>query len=328
MKHLPTQNSAVAQILLAWYDQQGRSLPWRGLRNPYAIWLSEIILQQTRVEQGLPYWQRFLRELPTLDDLARAEPEVVKGLWSGLGYYRRADLLHRASKHLVEHGWPSGYEMWRGVPGVGPYTAGALASILDGEPVPALDGNAYRVYARLSDWRSPIDSAASKAFIAEFAGARMPAQRPGDFNQAIMDLAQALCVPRKPRCPSCPISDFCLARQNGSAEGLPTKVRNPKVRAESWHFAVAHKDGQFGLVQRPASGIWSGLFAPVQLNSAPNGLEPEVVTHRLSHRALTLNIYKVSEGFADFTHWMTPEEWRSRGMPQAFVHWMAKFTYI
>jgi A/G-specific adenine glycosylase len=181
LKHLPTQNSAVAQILLAWYDQQGRSLPWRGLRNPYAIWLSEIILQQTRVEQGLPYWQRFLRELPTLDDLARAEPEVVKGLWSGLGYYRRADLLHRAAKHLVEHGWPSGYEMWRGVPGVGPYTAGALASILDGEPVPALDGNAYRVYARLSDWRSPIDSAASKAFIAEFAGARMPAQRPGDF---------------------------------------------------------------------------------------------------------------------------------------------------
>lgn len=298
------------------------------MRNPYAIWLSEIILQQTRVEQGLPYWERFLAELPTVQDLANAEPEVVKGLWSGLGYYRRADLLHRAAKYLSANGWPKGYAAWQSVPGVGPYTAGALASIVDGEAVPALDGNAYRVYSRWADWRDPIDSAASKAFIAEYAGTLVPSDRPGDFNQAVMDLAQALCIPRNPRCEACPVADYCAARQAGSAPDLPVKVRKVAVRAEEWHFGVATDGDRFGLVQRPSSGIWSGLYTPPQLESDPIGIEPDVLIHRLSHRVLTLKMYRISRDLAPCTHWFTAEEWSARGMPQAFVHWMTKFTYI
>lgn len=313
---------------MRWYDQHGRPLPWRRERNPYAIWLSEIILQQTRVDQGLPYWERFLHALPTVGDLARAEPEVVKGLWSGLGYYRRADLLHRAARYVDQNGWPSGYPEWLKVPGVGPYTAGALASILDGEAVPALDGNAYRVYARWADWREPIDRAASKAFIAEFAERLLPADRPGDFNQAVMDFAQAVCVPRAPRCGECPLAEICAARSQGSAAELPVKRRAVRVREEDWHFAVGYEDGLFGLVKRPEKGIWSGLYAPILLPGAPEGWTAEVVEHRLSHRKLRLHVYRVPKDFADFSHWLRFEEWSSRGMPQAFVHWMHKFAYI
>ena len=313
---------------MRWYDQHGRPLPWRSERNPYAIWLSEIILQQTRVDQGLPYWERFLRELPTVADLAQAEPEVVKGLWSGLGYYRRADLLHRAARFVDQNGWPTGYRDWLKVPGVGPYTAGALASILDWEAVPALDGNAYRVYSRWSNWQEPLDTAASKAFIAGFAGDLVPADRPGDFNQAVMDFAQSVCVPRKPRCGECPLAERCAARAAGSAGDLPIKRRAARVLEEHWHFAVGYQDGRFGLIKRPEHGIWSGLYAPILLAEPPHGRTAEVVEHRLSHRKLTLHIYRVPQDFAAFSHWLSADEWSARGMPQAFVHWMHKFAYI
>jgi A/G-specific adenine glycosylase len=143
-----------------------------------------------------------------------------------------------------------------------------------------------------------------------------------------MDLAQALCIPRNPRCGACPVADYCAARQAGSAPDLPVKVRKVAVRAEEWHFGVATDGDRFGLVQRPSSGIWSGLYTPPQLESDPIGIEPDVLIHRLSHRVLTLKMYRISRDLAPCTHWFTAEEWSARGMPQAFVHWMTKFTYI
>ena len=328
MKHLPTEIPAIAENLLRWYDQSGRQLPWRRHRNPYAIWLSEVILQQTRVDQGLKYWERFLVELPTVEALAAAPSDQVKGLWSGLGYYRRADFLHRGAKHIAEVGWPNGYREWIKVPGVGPYTAAALASIVDGEAVPALDGNAYRVYSRLANWREPIESARSKDFISAFAAERIHATRPGDFNQAVMDLAQALCTPRKPRCGECPVQLECAARVEGSAEGLPVKARKLRVVDQDLHFAVLKKGDLFGLIRRPTGGIWSGLYTPPELATVPPKATAEVIEHRLSHRKLRLHFYPNAAVQFEPEIWLTREEWSARGMPQGFVHWLTKFAYI
>lgn len=280
------------------------------------------------MDQGLPYWERFLAELPDVEALANAPEAQVKGLWSGLGYYRRADLLHRGAKHIAAKGWPVGRDAWLAVPGVGPYTAGALASIVDGEAVPALDGNAYRVYSRLSDWSDPIDSASSRAFIEAFAQNLVPAGRPGDFNQAVMDLAAHVCTPRKPRCGECPIAEYCAARAAGSAAERPVKIRKTKVVAVDMHFSVVQRGDQFGVVQRPKGGIWSGLYSLPELAEAPETGTPDVVAHRLSHRAITAYMHRNSAPVTEPERWFTVREWKAHGMPQVFVHWLSKFVYI
>lgn len=287
-----------------------------------------MILQQTRVDQGLGYWARFMEALPSVDALAQAHPDQVKGLWSGLGYYRRADLLHRGAKHIAAHGWPNGVKAWMEVPGVGPYTAAALASIVDQEVVPALDGNAYRVYSRLADWTEPIDSARSKAFIAAFAQPMIHPSRPGDFNQAVMDLAQRHCKPRNPQCSDCPCFDYCEARRVGQPDRVP--VKRPKAAATelSLHFAVHRRGDLFGLVKRPTGGIWSGLYMLPELSVVPNGMAPEITEHKLSHRHLTLHFYPNAELTSEPEIWLNALDWRAQGMPQAFMHWLVKFAYI
>jgi A/G-specific adenine glycosylase len=328
LKHTPTEIPAIAENIMQWYDQSGRHLPWRNLRNPYAIWLSEVILQQTRVDQGLKYWERFLEVLPTVEDLASAPESQIKGLWSGLGYYRRADLLHRGSKQIASTGWPKGYAAWLEVPGIGPYTAAALASIVDGEVVPALDGNAYRVYSRIADWSEPIETARSKAFINSFALNQLHPKRPGDFNQAVMDLAQALCTPKKPKCSECPVQEMCAARRAGSAELRPVKTRTLKVIEHDLHFGIPRRGPLFGLVRRPVGGIWSGLYTLPELATVPAEGTLQVLDHRLSHRKLRLHFYSEFEGSSEPEIWLTREEWNAHGMPQAFVHWLTKFPYI
>jgi A/G-specific adenine glycosylase len=328
LKHSPTEIPAIAEKIMLWYDQSGRHLPWRNLRNPYAIWLSEVILQQTRVDQGLKYWQRFLEELPTVADLAAAPASQIKGLWSGLGYYRRADLLHRGAQQIATTGWPQGYAAWLNVPGIGPYTAAALASIVDGEVVPALDGNAYRVYSRLTDLSDPIESSASKAFIHSFAQHQVHPNRPGDFNQAIMDLAQSICTPRKPKCTECPIQEWCAARRAGTADLRPVKSRTLRVTDLDLHFGVPRRGELFGLVQRPVGGIWSGLYTLPELATVPHEVPPQIVEHRLSHRRLRVHMYPDFAGETQPEIWLTREAWSAHGMPQVFVHWLTKFPYI
>lgn len=313
---------------MLWYDQSGRHLPWRTYRNPYAIWLSEVILQQTRVEQGLSYWERFLDQLPTVESLAKARIEDVKGLWSGLGYYRRADLLHRGAQKIAHEGWPKGYKEWLLVPGIGPYTAAALASIVDGEVVPAIDGNAYRVYSRLANWSEVIETSRSKNFISAYALQSIHPTRPGDYNQAIMDLAQAICTPKKPKCPACPIQDWCEARVHGTPESLPLRAKKTKIITEDLHFSVRTKGNRFGLIQRPIGGIWSGLFTPPLLNTAPHQKATHILEHKLSHRHLKVHFHVGLKGDPLPEMWLTYDEWKARGMPQVFVHWLTKFAYI
>lgn len=328
MKHAPTEVPAIAENLIKWYDLSGRHLPWRAHSNPYAIWLSEIILQQTRVEQGLKYWERFLENLPNLESLAKANIEDVKGLWSGLGYYRRADLLHRGAKKIAKDGWPKGFQAWLSIPGVGPYTAAALASIIDKELVPALDGNAYRVYSRLADWAEPIETSRSKAFIASFALERMHPTRAGDHNQAIMDLAQAICTPKNPKCTECPLENWCESHAKRTIEFRPVKARKKAAIAENLHFAIQTRGDYFGLIQRPLGGIWSGLYTPPPLLQVPIKSPDFVLQHKLSHRHFNVHFYSDLSGDSEPEVWLTFDQWKARGIPQVFVHWFRKFAYI
>ncbi|MBA3584678.1 MAG: A/G-specific adenine glycosylase, partial [Gemmatimonadetes bacterium] len=247
------------QDLLAWYDRQQRDLPWRRERDPYRVWVSEVMLQQTRVETVLPYYERWMKRFPALDDLADADPEDVLRAWSGLGYYARARNLHRAAMTVRErHGavLPNDAARLRELPGVGAYTAGAVASIAFGRPEPAVDGNARRVLCRLFDLASP-----SAAELFRRAAALVDPDRPGDFNQALMELGATVCRPRAPRCARCPLARGCRARARGTAEYRPRARSGGPVPAFRVGTAVVVSSrGRFLLGRRPPRGLLGGLW--------------------------------------------------------------------
>ncbi len=235
--------------LLAWYRRSRRPLPWRGTRDPYRIWISEVMLQQTRVAAVLPYYERFLARFPDVAALASApEPELLAA-WSGLGYYSRARNLQRAARQIVARGgFPRDYDSIRALPGVGAYTAAAIASIAFGLPRAVLDGNVARVLARLANDHGDIRSGAVRRRLEESARALLDARRPGDFNQALMELGATVCLPRAPRCESCPLNAHCLARQENTAGRLPVSSgRAPAIREER---ALAVVRGPRGLLLR------------------------------------------------------------------------------
>ncbi len=244
--------------LLRWYERHRRALPWRRTRDPYRIWVAEVMLQQTQVATVLPYYRRFLRRLPDLQSLARASEEEVLALWSGLGYYRRARLLRQAAQALVEaHGGrlPRDPELLAALPGVGRYTAGAIASMAFGVPVPAVDGNVRRVLARLCGQRRPRE-----ASLWALAARLVAGPRPGELNQALMELGATVCTPRSPSCNACPVRGACRARARGAPERYPRKLRRP--RPQSLRVAVAwiERDGRV-LLERtgtgsPLRGMW------------------------------------------------------------------------
>jgi A/G-specific adenine glycosylase len=251
----PTNFRRLAQLrraLLAWYDQNRRDLPWRKSRDPYHIWVSEIMLQQTRVAAVLPRYEKFLRRFPTVQKLASARMATVLAEWSGLGYYRRARNLHLAAKEIVrERGgiFPQDSETWRKLPGIGRYTSAAIASIAFGEPVAVIDGNVDRVLRRVLGSHSVRESWTAAQQI-------LDPKRPGDFNQAIMELGAMVCVPGEPLCSQCPIGTFCRTR----GRGLPRSIK-PKQRKVSSSFALAMRGDSVFLVQRHADeslmpGMW------------------------------------------------------------------------
>lgn len=216
---------AFVSALLEWYDREARDLPWRRTRDPYAIWVSEILLQQTRVETVLEYYPRFLEAFPTVEALARASLDHVLKLWEGLGYYARARHLHEAARRLVETNRgqvPRDPEALVRLPGIGRSTAGAIASIAFGVPVPVLDGNVRRVLCRWAAWEGDPLKAPLRERLWELASALVPAHRPGDYNQALMDLGARICTPRSPTCKACPVQKGCLGYQQGRAASLPT----------------------------------------------------------------------------------------------------------
>jgi len=255
--------SCLPSALLPWYQANQRDLPWRQDKNPYHIWLSEIMLQQTRVEAVKGYYARFLDVLPTIQSLAESDDEVLQKLWEGLGYYSRVRNLKKAAIQIMEkHGgeFPEQYDQVLALPGIGSYTAGAICSIAFNQPTPAVDGNVLRVIARVMDDHEPIDSVAFKSSVQERLAEIYPEQA-GDFTQALMELGATLCGPnRKPDCLDCPCKDFCLGYQRGTAALLPVKSPKKKRKQEKKTVFILSCNGRFALEKRPDSGLLAGLW--------------------------------------------------------------------
>jgi A/G-specific adenine glycosylase len=306
----------VARSLLRWFRANARDLPWRRGRDPYRVWLSEIMLQQTRVETVLPYYRRFLKTLPSLRRLAEADPDTVLKLWEGLGYYSRARNLQRAAKVIVdEHGgrFPRDFEAILRLPGIGRYTAGAIASIAFGQRAAVLDGNVKRVLARWYAIDAPVDDAATTRRLWSLAERLVPARRPGDWNQALMELGARICTPRNPDCPACPVRRACRAHAEGRAADLPRRRRRKPIPHHDVVAGVIEKDGRVLIGRRPDHGLLGGLWEfpggkresgetdeAALIREIREELELEVsvgarlavVEHAYSHFAITLRLYR------------------------------------
>lgn len=302
--------------LLRWYRRERRDLPWRRTRDPYRIWISEAMLQQTRVETVIPYYERFLDHFPDVKALASADLETVLGAWQGLGYYSRARNLKRAAEHVVScHGGalPDTSEGLRELPGVGRYTAGAVASIAFDRPEPIVDGNVARVLSRIHGLTDDPKSPAGQRRLWQEAARLVRGRAPGDLNQALMELGATVCTPRAPACPRCPVRAVCEARGRGDPEALPVGAKRPKPRDVTAVAAFVERRGRALAVRRLEGGLLGGLWdlpgGDLAAGERPAaglhrtlrehvGLELEEarrlgqVSHVFSHRRLTLHVYR------------------------------------
>ena len=253
----------IRRALLSWYRANRRDLPWRRTHDPYAIWISEAMLQQTRVETVIPYYERFLEHFPDVQTLASADLDDVLGLWAGLGYYSRARNLRRAAQVVVDEfdgELPSDVDGLRSLPGVGPYTAGAVASIAYDRAEPIVDGNVVRVLARLFNIREDVKKPAVVKRMWDLAGELVIGRNPGDLNQAVMELGATLCVPRAPRCLACPLMRHCAAYEAGDPQALPVKRRKAPPRRVEATAALVLRRGKVLAVRRPPRGLLGGLW--------------------------------------------------------------------
>lgn len=271
---------SLSRDLLLWYDAHRRTLPWRGESDPYRVWLSEIMLQQTQTETVKGYYARFLERFPTVSDLASAEESQVLKLWEGLGYYSRARNLHAAAKRVAgEMGgiFPDTAEGLRKLPGVGPYAANAIASIAYGEPVPALDGNQARVLCRVLAWepelKTPFDIVGPAAGL-------MDTDRPGDYNQALMDLGASICTPRQPKCGDCPLASRCNAQKLGNPEEYPHKPAPVEKKHQDWTILLVRVNDRLLVLQRP-KGLLGGLY---EYCSLEGHWEPDALIEKLREK--------------------------------------------
>ena len=246
-----------------WYSINKRELPWRNSQNPYFVWLSEIILQQTRIEQGLVYYLRFTEEFPTISDLANASEDQILKLWQGLGYYSRARNLHFTAKHIVQkyHGtFPDNYKDIRSLKGIGDYTAAAIASISFNLEYPAIDGNVYRVLARYFGISDPTDTVTGKKIFKELATELIKGTHPGTHNQALMEFGALQCKPKNPDCTTCPLSNSCYALSSNKIGVLPVKQNKTVQRDRYFSYLVLLNDNHTWLRKRTENDIWKNLF--------------------------------------------------------------------
>jgi A/G-specific adenine glycosylase len=259
---LKKNSHPIAKSLIHWYSGAKRDLPWRGTKDPYRIWLSEIILQQTRVDQGLPYYEAFIDAFPTIHDLAAAPEDKVLRLWQGLGYYSRARNLHHTAKNLVnEFGgvFPDSSSGLLKLKGIGPYTAAAIASIAFDEPVPVVDGNVFRVTSRLFGVKTDIQSSTAHKVFAKILQDILPAESPGEFNQAIMEFGAKVCTPA-PNCKECVVREHCYARQTSQTSNFPVKSKKAPVRDRYLNYLVVRSRSSVLIKKREGSDIWKGLY--------------------------------------------------------------------
>jgi A/G-specific adenine glycosylase len=308
----------IAELLISWYLKEKRDLPWRHTKDPYFIWLSEIILQQTRVDQGINYYFRFVNTFPTLGMLASSKEEDILKIWQGLGYYSRArNLFHTAVTIENEYGgkFPTTYDGLLKLKGIGPYTAAAISSFAYDLPHAVVDGNVSRVLSRIYDVPEAVNSTAGKKIIDDLAAQTLDINNPGTYNQAIMELGALVCTPLNPRCQDCPLSAKCLALKNGTAQDRPVKLKKKKARVRHIHYAVLEKDGEILFRKRTENDIWQGLhdffsvenipvsdpqamaeiigdtFPDLGLNELPSAAH-KVYTHQLTHQKIEAEFWK------------------------------------
>jgi A/G-specific adenine glycosylase len=338
------RSRALRRVLLGWFAREARDLPWRRTNDPYHIWLSEIMLQQTRVEAVVPFYERFLEAFPTVQVLAAAGEDAVLKAWEGLGYYSRARNLHKAAKVVAgERGgvFPRTAQQWRQLPGIGPYSAGAIASIASGLAEPAVDGNVLRVLSRIFAIAESIDQPGTQERIRETAAALLPRRHAGAFNQALMDLGARICVPRRPRCITCPVGHWCDAYRQGIQDQLPLRTPKKAIPHHNVVVAVIRRAGRYLIGRRPIDGLLGGLWefpggkieagethaeALAREVEEETGLKVGVgeriatVDHAYSHFAVTLHVY-ACEVVAGRTRARFHSElkWVSRGQMHAFA---------
>ena len=307
-----------ALTLLRWFRENGRDLPWRQTRDPYAIWLSEIILQQTQVKQGWAYWERFMQKWPTVEQLAAATEDEVLRMWQGLGYYSRARNLHFAARQIVAMGgFPQTLEGIKSLKGVGDYTAAAIGSFAFDLPAAVVDGNVYRVLSRHFGISTPINTTEGKKEFALLAQELLPTantqqpipntQQPipntqhptADYNQSIMDFGATQCTPSNPDCPDCPLIESCLAFREHRVDALPVKLKTLKVKERALTYVYVRYQGETAIHRRGEGDIWQGLYEPLLTDQVPDGavLLRQGVKHVLTHRILK----------ADFWLWQPAE---------------------
>ena len=303
--------------LLSWYSENARNLPWRDTQDPYKIWLSEVILQQTRVNQGLPYYLNFLKKFPSLESLASASENEVLRQWQGLGYYSRARNIHKCARIIHEELndiFPNTYSTLLKLPGIGPYTAAAIASIAFLEPVAAIDGNALRVYSRLFGINEDISKNSTLNDIRNLANDTISKRHPDSHNQAIMELGARVCVPRNPNCSVCPLSIGCYALLKGVQGQLPVNNKKTKTRKRYFNYFILRRGSTIAMFERSNNDVWKGLydfylleadrlFEPEQINdpfiseTLTNGGKIDVLSdenkHILSHQVIYARFFEI-----------------------------------
>ena len=306
-------------LIIKWYRQNKRNLPWRLTKDPYMIWLSEIILQQTKVDQGLNYYLKFCTNYPTIQDLAKADEQQVLSDWQGLGYYSRARNLHATAKEIVSKyagTFPSTYETILTLKGIGSYTAAAISSFAFDLPHAVVDGNVYRVLSRLFDIDLPIDSSEGIKEFKILANELLNKVHPAEHNQAIMEFGALQCTHANPSCDTCPFALKCLARKNGAIQQRPVKKGKTKVRNRYLHFLHIEADGQIVITQRTEKDIWQNMyqFPLIEKNSAE---ELSVIQEEIEH---TYNI-KITDVIPNIKHILSHQHlyttfWKTKTIPE------------
>lgn len=345
------RNKVFRELLLSWHERDNdRTLPWKEEKDPYKIWLSEIILQQTRAEQGLPYYLRFIRHYPNVQLLATAADQEVFKLWEGLGYYSRCrNLLHTARTIVNEFQgiFPGNYKDLLKLKGIGPYTAAAISSFAFNEAQPVIDGNVYRVLARYHSDETPYDSSEGKKHFGKLAKEAFDADRPAAYNQAIMDFGATICTPKNPKCDSCPLESNCLAKAKDTVLLLPIKSKRLAVKTRHFHYWLLREDNRLFIRQRTEKDIWQSLhelylvesenyFYDEQIKKqlGNEAIRPIYTTkQRLTHQLIISNFYQLTitkQAASTFTkgHWITKEEIKNYAFPKTIVSFLREINYF
>ncbi|MFV0173067.1 A/G-specific adenine glycosylase [Empedobacter falsenii] len=306
-------------LILSYFDKNKRDLPWRHTKDPFRIWLSEIILQQTRVDQGMKFYNNFIQEFDTIFDLANAEEQKVLKLWQGLGYYSRARNLHYTSKVISDElngHFPTNFNDLKKLKGIGDYTAAAISSIVYNEAVPAVDGNMFRVFARYFNIEDDISSPKTKKIFWDLGLEIIDKKRPGDFNQAVMDLGATICTPKQPKCEICPLNESCEALRLNKVTELPVKLKKTKLSNRFLHFIIIENESTIAFSKRTGNDVWKNLFTFPKIETETDLLDKGWILdqnlenkltfideekHVLSHQNLFIKYWKLNVSLNEIT---------------------------